>query len=62
MLLALESAADTYGRRAVGAGVFCVGLLVGLRLDGCEVRVCAPCARVRPCVPCVSRRYPGYSA
>ena len=27
--------------------------LVGL--DGCEVRLCDPCARVRPCVPCVSR-------
>ena len=25
--------------------------LVGL--DGCEVRLCDPCARVRPCVPCV---------
>ena len=29
------------------------GVLVGL--DGCEVRLCHPCARVRPCVPCVSR-------
>ena len=28
-------------------------LLVGL--DGCEVRLCDRCARVRPCVPCVSR-------
>ena len=26
-------------------------VLVGL--DGCEVRLCVPCARVRPCVPCV---------
>ena len=26
-------------------------VLVGL--DGCEVRLCDPCARVRPCVPCV---------
>jgi hypothetical protein len=24
-------------------------------MDGCEVRLCDPCARVRPCVPCVSR-------
>ena len=27
---------------------------VSLGLDGCEVRLCDPCARVRPCVPCVS--------
>ena len=26
---------------------------VSLGLDGCEVRLCDPCARVRPCVPCV---------
>ena len=26
---------------------------VGMR--GCEVRLCDPCARVSPCVPCVSR-------
>ena len=32
------------------------GVLVGL--DGCEVRLCDPCARVRPCVPCVSRLPP----
>jgi len=34
-------------------------LLVGL--DGCEVRLCGPCAFVRPrvpCVPCVSRLPP----
>jgi hypothetical protein len=33
--------------------------LVGL--DGCEVRLCGPCAVVRPrvpCVPCVSRLPP----
>ena len=30
--------------------------LVGL--DGCEVCLCDPCARVRPCVPCVSRLPP----
>ena len=24
---------------------------VGGGLDGCEVRLCLPCARVRPCVP-----------
>ena len=29
-----------------------------LGLDGCEVRLCDPCARVRPCVPCVSRLPP----
>ena len=28
---------------------------VSLGLDGCEVCLCDPCARVRPCVPCVSR-------
>ena len=32
---------------------------VSLGLDGCEVRLCDPCARVRPCVPCVSRVRPG---
>ena len=32
---------------------------VTLGLDGCEVRLCDPCARVRPCVPCVSRVSPG---
>ena len=32
------------------------GVLVGL--DGCEVRLCDPCACVRPCVPCVSRLPP----
>ena len=33
------------------------GVLVGL--DGREVRLCDPCVRVRPCVPCVSRAPPG---
>ena len=28
---------------------------VSLGLDVCEVRLCDPCARVRPCIPCVSR-------
>ena len=32
------------------------GVLVGL--DGCEVRLCDPCARVRPRAPCVSRLPP----
>ena len=32
------------------------GVLVGL--DGREVRLCDPCVRVRPCVPCVSRLSP----
>jgi len=27
-------------------------------LDGCEVRLCGPCAFVRPRVPCVSRLPP----
>ena len=27
----------------------------GYWMDGCEVRLCDPCARVRSCVPCVSR-------
>ena len=27
--------------------------------DGCEVRLCDPCARLRPCAPCVSRECPG---
>ena len=31
---------------------------VSLGLDVCEVRLCDPCARVRPCVPCVSRLPP----
>jgi hypothetical protein len=41
-----------FGRRAVER----VGALVGK--DGCEVRLCDPCARVRPCAPCVSRVCP----
>ena len=32
---------------------------MSLGLDGCEVRLCDPCARVRPCVPCLSRVCPG---
>ena len=40
------------GRRAV-VRCGCVRALVGW--DGCEVRLCDPCARVCPCVPCVSR-------
>ena len=32
-------------------------LFVGL--DGCEVRLCGPCAFVRPRVPCVSCVCPG---
>ena len=31
---------------------------VSLGLDGCEVCLCDPCARVRPCVPFVSRACP----
>ena len=31
---------------------------VSLGLDGCEVRLCDPCARLCPCVPCVSRLPP----
>jgi hypothetical protein len=34
-----------------------VGALEGW--DSCEVRLCDPCARVRQCVPCVSRVCPG---
>ena len=30
----------------------------GYSTVGCEVRLCDPCARVRPCVPCVSRLPP----
>ena len=29
--------------------------MVPRMVQGCEVRLCDPCARVRPCVPCVSR-------
>ena len=43
-MLRLESAAAPRGRAGVSLG-----------LDGFEVRLCDPCARVRPCVPCVSR-------
>ena len=35
------------------------GTGVSLGLDGCEVCLCVPCARVRPRVPCVSRVCPG---
>jgi recombinational DNA repair protein (RecF pathway) len=31
---------------------------VSLGLDGCEVRLCDPCARLCPCVLCVSRLPP----
>ena len=44
---AVESAADSVIARSCGRA----GVLVGL--DGCEVLLCDPCARVRPCVPCV---------
>jgi hypothetical protein len=44
-----ESAADS-----VVCVAWCVRwCLVGW--DGCEVCLCEPCARVRPCAPCVSR-------
>ena len=36
----------------LGGGVAALGAL-GAYLDGCEVRLCLPCARVRPCVPCL---------
>ena len=44
-----------------GVGVCRWGSLArcSLGLDGCEVCLCDPCARVRPCVPCVSRVCPG---
>ena len=42
---------------AVSAVACRAGLSLGF--DGCEVRLCDPCARVRPCVPCVSRVCPG---
>ena len=34
-----------------------VGMVVQ---DGCEVRLCDPCPRVSPCVPCVSRGSPWF--
>ena len=38
----------------LGGGVAALGALGAcLELDGCEVRLCLPCARVRPCVPCL---------
>ena len=42
-----------FGRRVV------VRAGVSLGLDGCEVRLCDPCARLCPCVLCVSRLPPG---
>ncbi len=36
---------------------FRAGALVGW--DGCEVRLCDQCARVRPCAPCVCVPCPG---
>ena len=48
---AVEPAADSVVARLCG----CVG---GLGWFGCEVRLCLPCARVRPCV---SRVFPGRS-
>ena len=47
----------TTRRREVVRVNGCVGR--GLQgLDGCEVRLCDPCACVRPCVPCVFRLPP----
>ena len=43
---------------AVSAVAWSCGCVVGFGC-GCEVRLCDPCARVRPCVPCVSRVCPG---
>ena len=50
VLAAVESAAVS----AVASG----RAGVSLGLDGCEVRLCDPCPRVRLCVPCVSRLPP----
>ena len=50
---ALESAAaSVVALKRAGWSVLLVGL------DGCEVRLCGPCAFVRPRVPCVSRLPP----
>ena len=55
-----ESAAGSVRLRAPGLRLLShtdtviAGVLVGV--DGFEVRLCDPCARVRPCVPCVSPR------
>ena len=49
---AVEPAADS----VVGSSRGRAGILAGL--DGCEVRLCLPSARVRLCVPCVSRLPP----
>ena len=45
-LLRLESA-------AASAVALTCGLCVLVGLDGCEVRLCDPCARLCPCVLCV---------
>ena len=49
---ALESAAASVVALTCGLSVLLVGL------DACEVRLCGPCAFVRPRVPCVSRLPP----
>jgi len=54
-LLSRPNGRGFHGRRARSCAG-CVALLVGL--DACEVRLCDPCACVRPCVPCVSRLPP----
>ena len=48
-LVSVESATVV----ALTAGCVLVGL------DGCEVLLCDPCARLRPCAPWVSRVCPG---
>ena len=55
VLAAVESAAVS----AVACGGRAGECRCSLGLDGCEVRLCDPCARVHPCVPCVSRVCPG---
>jgi len=54
-----ESAAVSVvaGRAVALTCGLCVSVLASL--DGCEVRLCDPCALVRPRVPCVSRVCPG---
>ena len=47
------AAVDVLSRPRIRSSRGRAGVLVGM--DGCEVRLCDPCARARPCVPCVSR-------
>jgi len=58
-LLSRPRRRGTFGRRPDEPRTVRVGVMFLVGLDGFEVRLCDPCALVRPRVPCVSRVCPG---